>query len=92
MELATAGRCLQRAATFGVEELAAADKEQVVRQAVACLKAAHTAAEAERHSRASSGTSTPTGGSEHSLHLEREVAAALHQCDLSGGRWWCGGK
>ena len=67
-ELLEAGKCLQRAATFGSDELAVADKEKVVRQAVACLKAAQ-AAEAERQARqsgvysaASSGTSTPTGG------------------------------
>jgi hypothetical protein len=74
-ELAEAGRCLQRAATFGSDELAPADKEHVVRQAVACLKAAQGAAEAERHSRASSGTSTPTGGS----HRDGNHMTALQQ-------------
>ena len=73
LELMEAGRCLQRAATFGSDELAPADKAQVVRQAVACLKAAQAAH--ERHSRESSGTSTPTGGS----YREHNHLAALHQ-------------
>ena len=72
LELAEAGRCLQRAATFGSDEIAPADKAQVVRQAVACLKAAQAAH--ERESRESSGSSTPTGGSqrEHSHHHANE--------------------
>ena len=61
-DLAEAGRCLQRAATLGHHELAPADKEQVVRQAVACFRAAQAAAQTESHSRMSSGSATPTGG------------------------------
>ena len=36
-ELAEAGRCLQRAATFSCAELAAADKVTVVQQAMAAM-------------------------------------------------------
>ena len=42
-ELVEAGRCLQRAASFGYDELAAADKLTVVTQAVACMREAQAA-------------------------------------------------
>lgn len=71
-QLAEAGRCLQRAATLGHGELAPADKEQLVRQAVECFRAAQAAAAAERAagewSHVSSGSSSPTGGGYPAFH------------------------
>ena len=82
-ELYEAGRCLQRATILGRDELPPADKEAVVRQAVACLRAAQVALEAESMGRASSGCATPTGGdamklaasSEWSIRQDRELEA-----------------
>lgn len=77
LELSEAGRCLQRAATFSGDELAPADKEQVVRQAVACLRAARAASEAEHTlSAASSRTSSPPCSS---LHMQGPHGAGQPQ-------------
>ena len=80
-ELQEAGRCLQRAASFGNELGDEADKVHVVRQAVACLRAAQGAAEAERQAQQaglhSSAPSEASGGSHSCEHSFAQNLAPL---------------